>query len=129
MARTAEFQARYPWVTSGRPRPHTWAQPMESFLRRLRVDESTGCWHITPKTHYYALIPIDARMVMGHRWAYETYVGPIPAGHEIDHLCCVKGCVNPDHLEPVTPGENKRRANAHKKTGLTTLQRRAEAAR
>jgi hypothetical protein len=41
-----------------------------------------------------------------HRWSYEHFVGPIPEGLHIDHLCRVRRCVNPDHLEPVTPKEN-----------------------
>ena len=45
-----------------------------------------------------------------HRAAYEAAYGPIPEGLEIDHLCCVKSCVNPEHLEAVTHGENNRRA-------------------
>lgn len=46
------------------------------------------------------------RVVKAHRFAYETMVGPIPAGLHIDHLCRVRHCVNPDHLEPVTLREN-----------------------
>lgn len=41
-----------------------------------------------------------------HRWAYEHYVGPIPAGLHLDHLCRNPKCVNPQHLEPVTIREN-----------------------
>lgn len=41
-----------------------------------------------------------------HVWAYRTMVGPIPNGLEIDHLCRVRHCVNPTHLEPVTKREN-----------------------
>lgn len=44
-----------------------------------------------------------------HRVSYEWMVGPIPKGHELDHLCRVRRCVNPHHLEPVTCSENKRR--------------------
>ncbi len=47
---------------------------------------------------------------LAHRVAYERWVGPIPSGLTIDHLCNNKACVNPAHLEPVTLRENRRRA-------------------
>jgi hypothetical protein len=43
---------------------------------------------------------------MAHRFAYELLVGPIPEDLELDHLCRVRHCVNPAHLEPVTHLEN-----------------------
>jgi hypothetical protein len=46
------------------------------------------------------------RGVKAHRWAYESAHGPIPDGLQLDHLCRVRQCVNPDHLEPVTQREN-----------------------
>jgi hypothetical protein len=49
---------------------------------------------------------------MAHRFAYESVHGPITPGLVIDHLCRVRLCVNPAHLEPVTPGENSRRGYA-----------------
>jgi hypothetical protein len=45
-----------------------------------------------------------------HRIAYELKVGPIPAGLTLDHLCRNRACANPDHLEPVTVGENAARS-------------------
>ncbi len=45
-----------------------------------------------------------------HRFAYRAFVGPIPQGLEIDHLCCVRHCVNPRHLEAVTHPLNMERA-------------------
>ena len=47
-----------------------------------------------------------------HRVAYELLVGVIPEGMELDHLCRIPLCVNPDHLEPVDRAENIRRRYA-----------------
>lgn len=49
------------------------------------------------------------RSLPAHRVSYELLVGPIPEGLTIDHLCRVRNCVNPRHLEPVTLSENVKR--------------------
>lgn len=48
---------------------------------------------------------------MAHRAVYERLVGPIPDGLELDHLCKNRACVNVQHLEPVTRGENIARSD------------------
>ena len=69
-----------------------------------------GCWiwrgRTTPQGY-----GAHGRTV-AHRHVYESSVGQIPDGLELDHLCRVKLCVNPDHLEPVTHAENVRRGTA-----------------
>jgi hypothetical protein len=50
--------------------------------------------------------------VRAHRWAYQDVRGPIPDDLPLDHLCRVRSCVNPAHLDPVTIGENCRRGAA-----------------
>lgn len=55
-----------------------------------------------------------------HRVSYEVFVGPIPEGYEVDHLCRNKMCCNPDHLEAVTKAENNRRALAYRWHGIVT---------
>ena len=49
------------------------------------------------------------RKRLAHVVAYELFVGPVPDGRELDHLCRVPACVRPTHLEPVTHAENLRR--------------------
>lgn len=64
-----------------------------------------------------------------HRAVYQERVGPIPEGLQLDHLCRVRNCVNPDHLEPVTHTENMRRSPAAKLDMARATTIRREAAR
>lgn len=67
---------------------------------------------------------VAGRRVMVHRVSYETFIGPIPKGLEIDHLCRVKVCANPEHLEAVTHQENVRRGDLALANHLRAVERR-----
>ena len=59
--------------------------------------------------------------MLAHRYYYEKLRGPIPEGMQIDHLCRLPACVNPDHLEVVTPTQNVRRGRSAKLTESTAF--------
>jgi hypothetical protein len=67
-----------------------------------------ACWLWTASQNGlgYGQFRETDRMVRPHRWVYAATFGPIPAGLDIDHLCRVRHCVNPAHLEAVTEREN-----------------------
>jgi hypothetical protein len=72
-----------------------------------KVDKADECWLWTARKNYkgYGMFRLGSRVPYAHRVAYEHYVGPIPEGLQLDHICRVRHCVNPDHLEPVTNAE------------------------
>lgn len=82
-----------------------------------------GCWEWTGyiNPYGYGEVRVGPRMEKAHRVAYEFWVGPIPEGLDLDHLCRNRGCVNPSHLEPVT-----RRVNVLRGEGITARRARSD---
>ncbi len=98
-------------------KPGPKARPaIERFEALYCPEPNTGCWLWTAYTDRdgYGYFGISrTRIVKAHRWSYEHFVGPIPAGLVIDHICRQPSCVNWQHLEPVTQRINVLRGSSH----------------
>lgn len=80
---------------------------------KIQVNPSTGCWEWTAYIDPlgYSRAQWEGKTGRAHRAVYRILVGEIPAGLVIDHLCRVRHCVNPAHLEVVTHRDNLLRGN------------------
>ena len=84
------------------------AQLRERILDRSTPEPNTGCWLWSGSgtINGYGQITIGKHKQMAHRLSYEAFVGPVPSGLVLDHICRQRWCVNPEHLEPVTQRVN-----------------------
>lgn len=84
-------------------------------LNAPRLIDNSACWLWTRYRDEdgYGHIARNGRAPGVHIVAWELFRGPVPDGLELDHLCRVRHCANPDHLEPVTRAENVGRTPLH----------------
>lgn len=81
------------WVKVDKAGPWSlWHRaPGQCWVWTAATTEGYGRFHLTGRT-----------LVLAHRFSYETTVGPVPDGLDLDHVCRRRICINPAHLEPVT---------------------------
>ena len=84
----------------------------DRFWSKVEGDDPLGCWLWTgaAPSGYGTFYAGGGVSVYAHRYAYTAMVGPIPDGLHLDHTCQTPRCVNPLHLDPVTPRVNAQRA-------------------
>lgn len=86
---------------------------IRSIMERLVIQESGCCvWPLALDKDGYAVCSLDGKSYRVHSLLYRHFVGPIPAGMQIDHLCRNPSCANLAHLEAVTPRENTMRGTS-----------------
>lgn len=93
---------------------------IHAFRQRYKISAS-GCWEwqgTKDRDGYGRLYTYENSKYLAHRWIYERLFGAIPHGMHIDHLCRNRCCVNPEHLEVVTPRENALRGETHSARNL-----------
>jgi hypothetical protein len=87
-------------------------EPITRFWRFVSPEPNSGCWLWTgAESEGHGIFSIKHRLVKAHRFSFEAFVRQIPEGLVIDHLCRVRCCVNPLHLEPVTTLVNTMRGD------------------
>lgn len=108
----AHYSRQYRAAKGAEPRNAT-PDPQERIARGIVVLNS-GCWEWQGwrDREGYGYLSYCGRRMRAHRLSYEAFVGDIPAGLVIDHLCRNTSCVNPEHLEPVTNRENIKRGTS-----------------
>jgi HNH endonuclease len=91
---------------------------LEQLRSKCKEDRITGCWIYTLSANnsgyantrrFGVSLGGESEMIQGSRLAWSAVHGTIPEGHEVDHLCRNKLCLNPFHLEAVTPTVNRQR--------------------
>lgn len=79
----------------------------------IRVKGPWRCWKwVGHRSKGYGRAYSKGKLDIVHRMVFELLIGPIPEGHDLDHLCRHKWCAHPNHVEPVTRSVNTKRGKS-----------------
>lgn len=98
-------------VNPPRPMGAPVRNTIETFWAQVEVTGACWLWTGGLTDEGYGYYWLSGRTYGAHTIAYKDLVSDVPAGMHLDHLCRIRNCVNPDHLEVVTPAVNSERAN------------------
>jgi hypothetical protein len=106
--------AKAPNVRKPYPKNRTTKPAMDRFMSKVSKTETCWLWGgMLAKDGYGLFCFAKRKTVSAHRWVFTELIGPIADGNEIDHMCFVRNCVNPEHLEQVSHAENVARSIAN----------------
>lgn len=80
--------------------------PEQVFWQRVRMVNGCLVWNGPLNNDGYGMFYLGRLHMLAHRFSYSHFVGPIPAGRVLDHICRNRPCARPDHLRPVTQRQN-----------------------
>lgn len=86
----------------------------EKFYAYTEATKSCWWWRGPTNRAGYGYLMHNYTQSYAHRWAWEHFVGAIPEGMTIDHLCTNKLCVNPEHMEVVSGATNASRRHGNR---------------
>ena len=93
---------------------------IDKFFASIKSTSDCWLWNGIINDGGYGVLQAKDKNIRAHRIAYELFIGEIPSGLHLDHLCRVRHCVNPTHLEPVTQSQNNSRGDAGLKDKIKT---------
>lgn len=107
-------------IRNGSVEPTAKPSVAERIKAGVRIEGDCWIWAKAISSSGYGSISVEGRIHNAHKASYQTFVGPVPIGSVLDHLCRNTACVNPAHLEAVTQSTNVRRGNRARGTSRIT---------